>query len=345
MNIFDTLIQAAKNKLTEADKAVGGWLPGGGVPNPASNTVRQVQQYTNILRDPATQLKNPKIYRAWQENLRPITQLKPKEYFEPLQRSFSKPTAVLHNPYTQTNVTLPISVEGFADERLDTGSFLKPSVGIHFSGPEDLRTRAEARKEFLKLGGSQEEARKLFVPTDPEMERAKSLALRAQLGRGMAAIQPETWINTYAKQTPYNSREKVYDRLTKGVFAVDPELGDISVYKESPTSWRNIKNPEKVIQFDPQELIEPLKREAFERPDLNSLRNAPLGAVVEAIGRRISGPQVQAVMFLDDIVRQMTGVSPAESVIEASSEQIRRSAEQQQRMGVQNPRIWQNAPF
>lgn len=338
----NTLLQKAKEAYTKADEAVGGWLPGGGSSNPLSAPVRQVLQYRDILRNPITQLKNPETYRAWQQNRPPMERFSAGEYVQSIGTKSPQPGVAFKNPVTGTYVYIPVKKEGFYDPDLGIGSS-KPSVEIHFGGQEGNLSRAEARKEWLKVWGDRPVD--LFGQTDPAKERARSLALRAQIGRGLDSIPSDTWINTSAKESPQNSRAKIYERMTGGVFAVDPQTGLIDVYKESPTTWRNITNPEKQITFDPRQLIKPLEREAFERPQINSLRETPTGSVVEAIGRRLGGPQVQAVMLLDDVIRLITGKSPAGEIVEASNNQLERSIKEQQRQEVAQPRVWQTPPF
>ena len=106
-----------------------------------------------------------------------------------------------------------------------------------------------------------------------------------------------------------------------------------------------MKNPEKPIYFDPREMVKPLEREAFARPDINSLRNSVGGSAVDAITRTFGGPHAQALMLLDDVIKAVTGTSPTEAVLNASQSQLERSVEEQQRLGAKHPMVWQNPPF
>lgn len=340
MDFISGLLQQAKNKLKELDRAAGGWIPGGGIASPAT---RLVQQSTNILRNPAKQLKNPETYKAWQANQSPLERFSANERVQAIGGVVSpQPGVAFRNPITGTYVYMPVNVEGFYNPDLGLGSET-PSSEIHFGGPEGNLSRAEARKEWMRSWKDKPE--ELFGATDPAKERARGLALRAQIGRGLQMIEPGTWINTSAQQSAQNSRAKLYDRMTGGVFATNPETGSIDVYKESPTTWRNIANPDKQLVFDPKTLIKPLEREAFQRPDISSLRETPGGTVVEALTRRFGGPYVQAGMLLDDAVKQVTGVSPVGAILNAAQEQLRRSTEKTQQMGVRVATPWQTAPF
>ena len=91
--------------------------------------------------------------------------------------------------------------------------------------------------------------------------------------------------------------------------------------------------------------MKPLQQEATERINIGGLRETPTGSVAEALGRRLGGPQVQAVMLLDDVIKGITGVSPTEKILDATKNQLERSMQEQYRQGVARPLVWQNPPF
>jgi hypothetical protein len=341
MNFFDSLLQTAKQKLKQADQTVGGWLPGGGVPSPAT---RLVQQATEIIRNPERQLKNPKTYRAFQNTLNTPTVVEAGGKFDTPNYTIGAPekTTFYSDPKTGTTVMVPqISTTDIFDfpDRPPL-----PAYEIHFAGPEGGSTRAEQRREYRDVGPRHRPV-ELFRGLDPGESQARSLGLRAQLGQALSDIPENSWIRTAAETSRYESRSRMYDRMTQGAFKPNPETNEILVYKAGPTTWYNANTPEKRVEWDPSQLKKQLKEEAIKKPSIGSLRETPGGGVVEAIARRFGGPHAQAALLLDDMIKQITGISPSESIIEASSDQLRRSVEQQQRMGVQNPQVWQNAPF
>lgn len=328
MDLVSFLLQKAKNNLQSLDRATGGWVPGGGVPSPAT---RIVQQYTNILRDPSKQLANPEAYRAWQENKKPREQYKSGDLINVSGGSFTPegPTELLRNPHTKTSVVLTTTPNN--------------AIEVHFMGPELNESRAEARKQWALNWNDRPE--ELFGRIDPNADRVRGLALRAQLGQSLDSFSPGTTITTGAKESPYNSRTKIYNRMTNGAFAMDPTTGQINVYKESPTTWINTTNPENPVTFNPKELIKPLEQEALRKPNINSLRETPGGAVVEGLARRLGGPYVQTGLFLDDAIQKLTGVSPVSAVLNSSEEQLAKTEAQKQQMGVKFSPPWQTAPF
>ena len=328
MDIISFLLQKAKDNLQGLDRAAGGWVPGGGVPSPVTRTV---QQYTNILRNPSKQLANPEAYRAWQENQKPREQYKSGSLITVPGGSFNAEgaTELLRNPHTKTSVLLTTTPNG--------------AIEVHFMGPEVNASRAEARKQWALNWNDRPE--ELFGRTDPNADRARGLALRAQLGQALDSLPPGTAVTTGAKESPYNSRAKIYDRMTKGAFAMDPTTSQINVYKESPTTWINTTNPENPVTFNPKELIKPLEQEALRKPDINSFRRTPGGAAVEALARRLGGPYVQTGLFLDDAIQKLTGVSPVSAVLNASEEQLAKTEAQKQQMGTRVSTPWQTTPF
>jgi hypothetical protein len=341
MNLFDSLLQTARQKLNQVDKAVGGWLPGGGIPSPAT---RLVQQAAEVIRNPEKQLRSPKTYRTFQNTLNAPTVVEAGGKFDTPNYTIGSPqrTTFYADPKMGTTVMVPeistTDIFNFHDRPPLT------AYEIHFAGPEGGNTRAEQRREYRDVGPRHRPV-ELFRGLNPEESQARSLGLRAQLGQALSDIPENSWIRTAADDSRYNSRARMYDRMTQGAFKPNPETNEILVYKAGPTTWYNAETPEKRVEWDPAQLKKQLKEEAVKKPSIGSLRETPGGGVVEAIGRRFGGPYAQAALLLDDMIKQVTGISPTESVIEASSEQLRRSVEQQQRMGVQNPRIWQNAPF
>jgi hypothetical protein len=336
------LLNKAKQKYSATDRALGGLLPGASALNPSSPLVRLVQQSANVIRNPLTQLSNPQAYRAWQGNLGAARPYPAGEYVPEIGAASHWGGIVHKNPVTGTYTQIPIISEGAPPENTVFNTN-KPTFQFHFGGEEGPLSRAEARKEWLTSWKDRPE--ELFGPVDPAKEKAKGLAIRAQIGRSLDAIPPESWISTQAASSPQNVRARLYDRMTGGAFAVNPETGLIDVYKESPTTWRNIIDPEKVIHFDPREMIKPLEREALARPDINSLRSSVGGSAVDAITRRFGGPQVQALMLLDDVIKAVTGVSPTAAVLNATEAQLSRSVKEQQKQGVKYPQVWQNPPF
>ena len=341
MNLLDSLLQTARQKLKQADQAVGGWLPGGGVPSPAT---RLVQQATEVIRSPEKQLKNPKTYRAFQNTLNAPVVVEAGGSFETPNYTIGAPqrTTFYTDPRMGTTVMVPeistTDIFNFVDRPA------LPAYEIHFAGPEGGNTRAEQRREYKDVGPRHRPV-ELFRGLDPGESQARSLGLRAQLGQALSDIPENSWIRTAADDSRYNSRAKMYDRMTQGAFRPNPETNEILVYKAGPTTWYNAETPEKQVEWDPAQLKKQLREEAVKKPSIGSLRDTPGGGVVEAIGRRFGGPHAQAALLLDDVIKQITGVSPTAAVIEASNEQLRRSVERQQQIGVKNPIIWQNSPF
>lgn len=341
MDFISSLLNAAQKKLTEADRAVGGWLPGGGVASPVT---RITQQATQVLRNPEKQLQNPKTYRAFQNTFKPPTVIEAGGTFSGPGYSIGAPdkTTFYADPKTGTTVMVP---------EISTSDIFKyvsgperPAYELHFAGPEGGNTRAEARQEYRGIAPRFRPIG-LFSGLDPEEAKARSLGLRAQIGQALGEIPENSWIRTAADESRYGSRARMYDRMTQGAFRPNPETNEILVFKAGPTTWYNAETPEKKVEWDPKSLTRQLREEATKRPSVGSLRETPAGGVIEGIARRFGGPYAQAAMFLDDAVKQITGVSPTDAILDASQEQIRRSVEQQQQMGVMQPRVWQNAPF
>ena len=322
LGIVKQLFDKARRGYEQVDKNVfGGILPGG----------VSVQQHANFLRNPSKQLANPEAYRAWQQNRIPREQYNSGSLVSVPGGSFNveEATELLRNPYTKTSVSLTNTPKG--------------AVEVHFMGPELNESRAEARRQWLLKWNDRPED--LFGRTDRNAERIRGLALRAQLGAALDSLPPGTAVTTGAKESPYNSRAKIYDRMTKGAFAVDPATGQINVYKASPTAWINNANPENTVTFNPRELIKPLEREAFRKPDINSFRETPGGTVVETLARRFGGPYVQTGLFLDDAIQKLTGVSPVDAVVSASEKQLTETEAQKQKINARFSPPWQTPPF
>lgn len=340
MDIVSALLTAARKKLREADQAAGGWLPGGGVASPAT---RLVQQATEVVRNPVRQLKNPQAYRALQETLRPPTVVQPGGSFKYSDFTIDAPdkTTFYSNPRTETVVMVPEISTSDIFKYIDGPE--RPAYEIHFAGPEGGQTRGEARQEFKGVSARWRPPELFEI--DPKTARARSLGLKAQIGQALSDIPENSWIRTAADESRYGGRARMYDRMTQGAFKPNPETNEILVFKAGPTTWYNAELPEKRVEWDPRSLKRDLYREGVEKPSIGSLRESPTGGVVEGIARRFGGPYAQAAMLLDDVIRQVTGVSPTDVVLDESAEQLRRSLEQQQRMGVARPRVWQSAPF
>jgi hypothetical protein len=341
MDLISNLLNAARKKLTEADRAVGGWLPGGGVASPAT---RLLQQTTEVVRNPEKQLRNPKAFRALQDYLKPPTVVQPGGSFNYGGFRIGAPekTTFYGSPQADTVVMVPEISTSDIFKYIDQPA--RTAYEIHFAGPEGSQTRAEARREYLSYGHGRKPS-DTYYQIDPEQARARSLVLRAQLGQALNEIPENSWIRTGAAESPYGSRAKLYDRMTQGAFRLNPETNEILVYKAGPTTWYNSELPEKKVEWDPRSLQKQLGEEAIKKPSMGSLRDTPTGGVIEAVARRFGGPYAQAALLLDDAVKQITGVSPTDAILDASQEQMRRSVEQQRRMGVAQPRVWQNAPF
>lgn len=343
MGFLDSVIQAAQQKLREADAAVGGWIPGGGIPSPAT---RLVQQASRIVTNPEKQLKNPKTYRAWQSaQAAPVT-IEPGNRFN-MSNYYIEPdvrTKFYTDPITNTTVEIPEITQGkiFGS---DLSGASNPAYEVHFAGPEGIMSKGEFRKYWQQQYGPKDRPLDIFSPEDPETARARGLVLRSQLGRALSDIPSGSWIQTGSVESPYNSRAKLYNRLTQGAFSTDPDTNKITVYKAGPSTWYNVARPEKVVTWNPAELTKQLKKEAVARTAIGDLRESPAGSVVEGIARRLGGPYAQAAMLLDDAIKQVVGVAPTQATLDAAAEQLTRSVQQQENMGVRMPAVWQTAPF